>query len=147
MVTVNSAVLSLTNVSVLDNGKEYIATIENNAGTETITKRVFFLPRINEQPVENVVTDANQLVILSISFSGFPFPNVQWQKSDLGNFENLPEQNQTTLEFSSIDYSDAGVYRCVISSTINGTYHIIESQETTITSKCTNIQNEIIAYN
>ena len=139
MVTVNSAVLYLTNVSVLDNGKEYIATIENNAGTETVTKSVFFLPRINEQPVENVITDANQPVVLSISFSGFPFPSAQWQKSDMGNFENLPGQNQTTLEFSSIDYSDAGVYRCVISTTINGTDYTIESQETIITSECTNI--------
>ena len=124
----------LTNISASENGKEYTAIIQNAAGTETITRNIFFFPLFIEQP-SNVDTDVNEPVVLTAVVSGFPYPNIQWQKQVEGTFKDLPGENQTILNFASIDYINAGVYRIVVTSTINETVHEIISDEVTITSK------------
>ena len=125
--------MNLSNVSVSENGGRYTCTVRNLAGIETVTRTVNFLPQFIEEP-SDVVADVNERVILSVVAEGFPYPNFQWQKLVNGNFVNLNGENQSKLEFSSIDNSDSGTYQCVISSTINETVYRKTSRRASITS-------------
>ena len=123
--------MNLSNVSVSENGGRYTCTVRNLAGIETVTRTVNFLPQFIEEP-SDVVADVNESVILSVVAEGFPYPNFQWQRLTNGEFMNLDEENTTTLEFEPIKYSDAGIYRCVISSIVNNTEQKIFSRNATV---------------
>ena len=89
---------------------------------------MFFKPEIFGQPLD-ILTMANESVSLSVAIDGAPFPSIQWQRLVNGSFEDIPGENQTTLQFNPVGFSDAGVYRSVISNTINGTVNEVISRE------------------
>ena len=120
--------LSLTNISSLINGGTYYSIVVNDAGYEITPRSIYFLPRFLRQP-EDVFADVNDSVAFTVEVDGSPFPNIQWQRLVDDNFENLPGKNQTILLFESVDFSDAGIYRSVISITINSTEYTVNSTE------------------
>ena len=126
--------LALENINSTYNGGVYYAVILNRAGVEVISRTIFFLPRFIEQP-QDIETDINQNIGLSVSIDGFPFPDIQWQRLNNGEFMDLDGENTTTLEFGSIKYSDAGIYRCVISSIVNNTEQKVFSRNATVSGE------------
>lgn len=117
----NSSVLQLTQVNVLDHGKQYTVTISNIAGTETLSTSLYFAPEISQQP-SHIATDANEQQSFSVNVTGFPEPSIRWQRklTEEGDFENIPGQVETWIDFPSVSYSDAGYYQCIAESMING---------------------------
>lgn len=115
----SSPVLRLSNVNVLDHGKQYNVTISNIAGTEKISTYVYFKSQITQQP-SNIVTDINKQQLFSINVTGFPLPTIQWQKLSeaTGQFEDIPGQNEAQIIFPSVTYNDDGSYRCFTESII-----------------------------
>ena len=103
----------------------------NDAGYEILTRSVYFLPRFLEHP-KDILTDVNEGIALTVEVEGSPYPDIQWQKQVDGMFENLTNENETSLQFESVDYSDAGVYRSVISLFANGTFYSVTSEEAII---------------
>ena len=124
-------ILPLTNVTASEDGGRYIGIVRNDAGVEVIVRNVFLLPQFTEEP-QDVITDVNETVLLSVAIDGAPLPSIQWQRLVNGSFEDIPGENQTTLQFNPVGYSDAGVYRSVISSTINDTVYSETSRAATL---------------
>ncbi len=127
-------ILPLTNISGSQNGGRYILVVLNEAGIDVIIRNLYFLPEFLEEP-QDVLTNVNQTVSFNVAVDGSPFPSFQWQRLVNGSFEDLPGENQTTLQFSPVGYGDAGVYRCVISNTINGTEYEVISREAFVLGK------------
>lgn len=125
------AMLPLTNINGSHNGGRYFTTVLNDAGVEVIIRDLYFLPQFLEEP-EDVLTAVNESVALSVVVDGSPFPSIQWQRLVDGVFQNQSDENSSVLQFPSIKHADAGVYRCVILSTINGTDYSDESREVTV---------------
>ena len=116
----------------------------NEAGTEITVRNLYFLPQFLEEP-EGVLTMVNESVALSVVVDGSPFPYIQWQRLNNGMFIDQSDENQSTLQFPSIGYSDAGVYRCMISSTVNGSIERVTSRKA-IVSGVTFLINYHVCY-
>ena len=130
--------MPLTNISGSEDGGRYILVAINNAGFEIVIRNLYFLPEFLEEP-QDVLTDVNETVLLSVAIDGSPLPSIQWQRLVNGSFEDIPGENQTMLQFNPVGYSDAGVYRSVISSTFNDTVYTETSRAATISgSICDN---------
>ena len=141
--------LSLTNISSSENGGRYFGLVINEAGIEVIVRNVYFLPQFLDEP-DDVLTDINATVSLFVAVDGSPIPSIQWQRLVNESFEDLPGENQTTLQFSPVSYGDAGVYRCVISNTVNGTVYTEISRAATVSgtlNHCHFFYNHVIFYN
>ncbi len=120
--------LPLTNIIGSQNGGRYILAVVNDAGFDLIIRNLYFLPVFLEEP-QDVLTGVNQTVSFLVAVDGSPMPGIQWQRLFEGNFLDIPGENETRLEFNSVSYSDAGVYRSVISNVINGTEFDVISRE------------------
>ncbi len=123
--------LRFENFTGEENGGRYFSVIMNDAGFEVIVRNVYMLPLFVKEP-EDIITEVNETVVLSVAVDGSPFPSIQWQKLENGLFTDLNGQNQPLLMIESVNYTDAGVYRCVLTSTINSTVHTTISKETTV---------------
>lgn len=124
-----SPILHLTNIT---DGGLYIVVVINYAGYEVFTWSVYLYPVILKEP-EDLLTMITDSVSLSVEVDGSPSPMVQWQKlNSNGIYEDLPGENMTTLYFMSIGYSDAGLYRCLVTSIVNGTGLTTMSREAII---------------
>ncbi len=137
--------MTLNNISGSQNGGRYFIAIINDAGFEVIVRNLYVLPQIIQEP-QDILTMVNQSVQFSITVDGAPFPSIQWQRLVNGTFEDLPGENQTTLQFSPVGYDDAGIYRCVISNTINGTEYEVISREAFVSGKPALFEAEINIY-
>ena len=124
--------LQLTNISGSENGGSYFVAVINDAGFEVIVRNIYMIPQFLQEP-QDISTMVNESVSLSVTIDGAPFPSIQWQKRLVnGSFEDIPGENQTTLQFNPVDFSDAGVYRSVISSTVNNTIYTYNSRNATV---------------
>lgn len=130
----NTLMLPLTNVSGLKDGGLYALIVINNAGFEVVVRRLYFLPRILQQP-EDIIAEVNQSVSTNVVIDGTPYPTIEWQKLIEGEFIAIPGENRTVLQFTSIDYTQAGVYKCLLSVVINKTEYVVESREFVISGK------------
>ena len=123
--------LHFENFTGKENGGRYFSVVMNDAGFEVIVRNVYILPLFVKEP-DDIITKVNETIVLSVAVDGSPFPSIQWQKLENGLFKDLYGQNQPLFVIESVNYTDAGVYRCVLTSTINSTVRTTISKETTV---------------
>ena len=127
-----SSTLVLTNISAPVNGGEYTCLTINNAGFGLSTSTLYFKPQFIEEPVDREVNSLLDSVSLRCKAEAFPFPNYQWQKRVSGAFVDIARETNEVFVEDDAEHSDAGVYRCVVTNTINNTVYTIISREATI---------------
>ncbi len=125
---------TLVNVNGSNDGGRYIFVALNDAGFEVVIRNLYFLPQFLEEP-QDIVTRVNETVTLSVVVDGYPFPSIQWQRLVDGEFENVTGETTSTLQFDPISFIDAGVYRCVLYSTVNNTDYVIASRRIILSGK------------
>ena len=115
------SVLNLNNVSINEAGV-YTCFVSNDAGIELLPATVYLQPEITKEP-EDITASLNQSVSFNCTAEGFPSFSIAWQRLMNDEFVMLNEENRTVLEINSIQYDNAGVYRCLAYSIINGTIY------------------------
>ena len=127
-----TSVLTLTDVNAPDNGGEYTCVAINDAGVGLSISTLYFEPQFIEEPVDTEANSILDSVSLRCRAEAFPFPNYQWQKRVSGVFEEIVGETNEVLVEDDAEHSDAGVYRCVVTNTINNTINTIISKVATI---------------
>jgi len=127
-------VLNLTNITAPENGGEYICVAVNDAGAGLSTSTLYVVPEFIEEP-QDIKTENGSVESFSCLAESFPFPEYQWERYVNGQYEALSGEDGTVLEFDPVSYTDAGVYRCVVTNTINNTLNTIVSQNATLYGK------------
>ena len=127
-------VLNRTDITAPEDGGEYICIAVNDAGVGLSTSTLYVLPEFLEEP-QDIKTDDGDVVYFTCLAESFPFPAYQWERLVNGQFEIVSGENGTVLLFDPVSYTDAGVYRCVVTNTINNTLNTIESQNATLFGK------------
>lgn len=112
--------LYLKDVQVEDSGKyRCVATSKRgttlNSGTATLS--VF---DITTQPEPSQTVEAGATVSFTVAASG-DVAGYQWQKKNGSDYENITGATGATLQLSGVQETDAGTYRCVVSSNHNTT--------------------------
>ena len=104
----------ISSINATQNGGQYSCVVINKAGVDANTTTLYVRPGIIQQP-ETVFTEANVSVSLTCLADSHPRPQYCWQKLNMTNdqFEFIMNANESTLSFSSVNYEDYGVYRCV----------------------------------
>ncbi len=89
-------------------------------------------PIILTQPTDQFVQNGDG-VTLTCEADSFPEPEYQWEKMNitLTMFESVPDETNNTLVFDTIEHSDFGSYRCVVTTPIID--ETITSDDVTIT--------------
>lgn len=112
---VNSPTLSFASIKASDEGT-YSCRIWNsnssascNAFTVSINQGV----RITTQPIAASAFE-DTAVTLRVAATGKPTPVVDWYRDS-----TLVRSNSTSLNFASLQMSDAGTYRCVVRNSVN----------------------------
>ena len=115
--------LSLSSINATQNGGEYLCIVVNEAGADVNSTLLYVRPAITVQP-QTIQTLANVSVFISCLADSFPPPFYMWEKlnTNTGNYDTVPGSNNSVLAFTSIDYENNGVYRCIARA-----YGIIES--------------------
>ena len=106
--------LSLSSINATQDGGGYLCVVVNEAGADANSTLLYVRPAITIQP-QTIQTLANVSVSISCLADSFPPPFYMWEKlnTSTGNYETVPGSNNSVLEFTSIDYEDNGVYRCI----------------------------------
>ena len=109
--------LSLSSINATQDGGGYLCVVFNEAGADVKSTVVYVRPAITVQP-QTIQTSANESVSISCLADSFPAPFYMWEKlnTNTGNYETVPGSNNSVLAFTSIDYEDNGVYRCIAST-------------------------------
>ena len=89
-----------------------VAIISDDAFSKTVTLQV--APAIVEHPMDQRVSPGDN-VTLTCRAESYPQPTYQWEKRNTtsSSFEELPGETNTSLQFTEIQGSQFGVYRCV----------------------------------
>ena len=104
---------SLSSINSTQNGGRYSCVVINEAGVDANTSTLYVQPMITEQP-KTVFAVANISVSLTCLADSYPHPQYNWQKLNKNDqFEYVMNASESTLSFSSVNYEDYGVYRCV----------------------------------
>ena len=111
--------ITLQNVSAAKHGAEYecvLLTAQTNSAT-SVTLRVE--PVIVEHPRDQLVSIGKNFY-LNCSAESYPYPEYQWQKYNTTSrsYYTLLGENSNVLEFTSVQHSDYGVYRCVATAPV-----------------------------
>lgn len=108
---------SVSNVALNSNGNYYIRVFEEGTPTQnqlyTVTVSLSTPcspPTITQQPQSVEACDGDLFVVFSTAATGQGTINYQWQKDGA----NIPGATLPSVQVSSIDPTDAGVYRCVV---------------------------------
>ena len=106
--------LSRSSINATQDGGGYICVVVNEAGADANSTLLYVRPAITIQP-QTIQTLANVSVSISCLADSFPAPFYMWEKlnTSTGNYETVPGSNNSVLAFTSIDYEDNGVYRCI----------------------------------
>ena len=106
--------LSISSINATQDGGGYICVVVNEAGADANSTLLYVRPAITVQP-QTIQTLANVSVSISCLADSFPAPFYMWEKLNLNteNYETVPGSNNSVLAFTSIDYEDNGVYRCI----------------------------------
>ena len=127
-------VFNLTNITAPENGGEYICIAVNDAGAGMSTSTLYVIPEFLQEP-QDIKTEDGVVESFTCLAESFPFPVYQWERLVNGELEVVSGENGTVLQFNPVSYTDAGVYRCVVTNTINNTLNTIESQNATLFGK------------
>ena len=133
VVTMNP-VFNLIDVTAPENGGEYICIAVNDAGIGLSTSTLYVIPEFLQEP-QDIKTEDGVVESFTCEAESFPFPVYQWERLVNGEFEVISGENGTVLLFYPVSYADAGVYRCVVTNTINNTLNSIESQNAILFGK------------
>ncbi len=76
-------------------------------------------PIILTQPTDQIVQNGDE-VTLTCEADSFPEPEYQWEKLniELAMFESILDETNNTLVFDTIEHTDIGSYRCVVTTPI-----------------------------
>ncbi|HEY1717692.1 MAG TPA: immunoglobulin domain-containing protein [Verrucomicrobiae bacterium] len=100
-------------------------------------------PAVTSQP-QNEATDEGGFAIFSVSATGNPSPNFQWQLDEI----NLPGATSSTLALNNVNSNQAGIYSCAITNSAGATNSISVSLIVTPNSiDATNGEIRILTYN
>ena len=127
-------VLNLNNITAPENGGEYICIAVNEAGAGLSTSILYVIPEFLQEP-QDIKTEDGVVESFMCVTESFPFPAYQWKRLVNGEFEVVSGESGTVLLFNPVGYADAGVYRCVVTNTINNTLNSIKSQNATLFGK------------
>ena len=104
---------SLSSINATQNGGRYSCVVINEAGVGANTTTLYVQPKITKQP-NPVFAVANMSVSLTCLADSYPHPQYNWQKLNMNDqFEYVMNASESILSFSSVNYEDYGVYRCV----------------------------------
>ncbi|MCB9852596.1 MAG: immunoglobulin domain-containing protein [Phycisphaerales bacterium] len=110
----NDASLTISSVSIADDGAMYSVEVENECGTATsgaATLTVHTAPVINVAPQSQTVCEGDP-VTFSVTATGDPAPTYQWQHEG----SDIPNETGTSLTIPSVSPGDAGEYGVVVSN-------------------------------
>ena len=108
-------VLTISDVNATLHGGTYFCVVLNDAGYDVATGVLFVTVTFTQQPTD-IKTTVNMNVEFTCEAQSFPHPSYSWERLIDGGFVNEERGNTTTLSFMPVSYSDAGVYRCVATS-------------------------------
>ncbi len=100
-------------------GGYYSCVVFNDAGYDYDTVTLYVSPIILTQPTGQFVQNGDG-VTLTCEADSFPEPEYQWEKMNitLAMFESVLDKTSNTLVFDTIEHSDFGSYRCVVTTPI-----------------------------
>ena len=130
------SVLTISNVNATQHGGGYRCVASNAAGNDSDIGTLYVSPVITVQPVETLLTSDGSTEQLVCVADSFPSPEYRWEKlnANANVFEAISGGNSGVLEFSTVQFSDYGVYRCVATAPeINIS---AESKNSTVTGEC-----------
>ena len=101
--------ISVTSAS---NGGDYLCQVSNLAGRDNIdTANLYVGPMIKSAPT-NITATIDTTVMFTCAAYGFPLPTYSWEREDSGNFTDIVGAISQNLTFNSVQFSNAGGYRC-----------------------------------
>ena len=117
IVRVNDSFSRLTLLNLTTRiGGEYTCEVTNINGTSSAISSVFIFPYFTAQPQD--VRGANGTSVnMTCEAEAFPQPTYQWRRVDgrqLG--ETVTGGSSSVLQFAPIQFTDSGVYTCVVTS-------------------------------
>ena len=107
--------LTITNANATLHGGTYFCIVLNYAGWDVDSGVLFVTVIFTQQPTD-IKTTVNMNVEFTCEAQTFPYPSYSWERLIDGGFVNEKHENMTKLSFMPVSYSDAGVYRCVATS-------------------------------
>ena len=132
--------LTISDVNATLHGGTYFCVVLNDAGYDVGTGVLFVTVTFTQQPTD-IKTTVNMNVEFTCEAQSFPHPSYSWERLMDGGFVSDERGNMTTLPFMPVSYSDAGVYRCVATSS-NGSEVI-----STLGSDNATLYGELNIYN
>lgn len=110
----NGSVLYISSVNATEDGGQYSCVVVNQAGYDDDTTTLNVRPNILENPVSQRV-DPGVNITLSCRAESFPPPEYRWERltADSDTFVTVNGSNSSTLELSTVEHSDNGIYRCI----------------------------------
>ena len=109
----------IDSVSATEDGGTYTCVVVNVAGLDSDEVELLVQPIITRQP-ENVLTSNGRIIFLSCEADSFPPPTYFWfletTEQEVLVTEDAPrvtiDNDDKSLNFMGIDYSDGGFYFC-----------------------------------
>lgn len=108
-------------------GGVYSCTVNNAAGTDTVSTTVYVAPYIVTPLQDQIPAGNGSVVNIYCDAAGFPPPIVNWVH--MLEFELL---NTSQLKFNPVMFGDEGVYHCLASAIIDGLEYNTTDQTTLI---------------
>ncbi len=127
------SMLSLESVNGSFDGGNYTCLVINEAGVGREDTILYVRPVITQQPMD-VNAENGTRVVLTCMADSFPEPEYQWETlNDTNFFNSIYWETQSTLVFDPVDFDDAGIYRCIVTTPIINEQ--LTSNEAIVTSK------------
>ena len=124
----NDSIVHLVSINASDGGN-YTCTVSNAAGTDSTSTILYIAPYVVTPLEEEILTFNGSNVNLNCDATGFPIPSVYWIDS-----QDVRVSSTSQLQFSPVMFGEEGLYRCIGSTTINGS-DFTAMNETTLISK------------
>ncbi|MCF3650997.1 immunoglobulin domain-containing protein, partial [Synoicihabitans lomoniglobus] len=117
----NGAALSLTDVTIEDDGSQFDVVVSNSIGSVTSSTATL---TVNQGPVVTGISFGGTTtaavgdnVSFSVTVSGNPAPTVQWRKNGVA----IPGETDPVIIINSVQVSDAGEYDVVATNEFGST--------------------------
>ena len=108
-------VLTISDVNATLHGGTYFCVVLNDAGYAVATGVLFVTVTFTQQPTD-IKTTVNMNIEFTCEAQSFPHPSYSWERFIDSGFVKDERGNMATLSFMPVSYNDAGVYRCVATS-------------------------------
>jgi hypothetical protein len=123
----NENQLTLTNFNASFGGL-YTCTVSNEAGSDFVSASLYVLPFIVAPLEEQILTIVGSSVRITCEAGGFPTPDISWVQVNT-DMTITQVSNSSLLEFT-VNFRNAGVYRCVAVAEISGVLFNITNEMT-----------------